>query len=384
MKKQISLVLIVIIMIGFVNPKINVEAAENIQLNALSACLIDGENGRVLFEKNGYDRRAMASTTKIMTLTIALEQGKLDDVVTVSSYAARQPDVQLNINTGEQYYLGDLVYSLMLESHNDVAVAIAEHIGGSVEGFATLMNAKATELGCKDTYFITPNGLDAKDEVGTHSTTAVDLARIAAYAIHNETFVKIVGTRSHTFREINGKRQFTVNNKDIFLDMMDGAIGIKTGFTGEAGYCFVGAVRQDGRTFISVVLGSGWPPNKTYKWKDTKKLMQIGINNYFLKNIYVENDSLAKINVVEGIEDTVLVSSKGNLSILLCDEDEVKVFYEYPCCVNAPVYAGDIIGKVYVYVNGEQIEEFPIVINKNVNKMQYMDYLKRVLGKFLF
>lgn len=382
MKKYLSFILIFTILILSLFPQ-KTYAKQDIQLNALSACLIDGDTGRVLYEKNGYDKRAMASTTKIMTLTIALEQGNMEDVVTISSYAARQPDVQLNVNTGEQYYLGDLVYSLMLESHNDVAVAIAEHVGGSVEGFAALMNEKAVELGCMDTHFITPNGLDAADEEGMHSTTAVDLARIAAYAIQNEQFVKIIRTRSHTFREISGKRQFTVNNKDAFLDMMEGAIGVKTGFTGSAGYCFVGAVKQDGRTFISVVLASGWPPNKTYKWKDTKKLMQMGIDNYFPQLVYEGKEEFTKINVVDGIAQTVSVASEGSLTMLLCGEDEVKVFYEYPCFVEAPVERGEQIGSVSVYINRELYGKFPIILTESVRKITYQDYLNEVIAKFL-
>ncbi len=268
--KRMVCVLLVFLLCVTENMAAFAQEQPTLSLNALSACLLDAESGRVLYGKNETDQRAMASTTKIMTLIVTLENADLNDVVTISKNAARQPDVQLNVNTGEQYILGDLVYSLMLESHNDVAVAIAEHVGGSVEGFAEMMNDKAAELGMENTYFITPNGLDAEDENGRHSTTAVDLARLAAYAIKNENFIEITNTKSYSFREINGKRSFTVNNKNRFLTMMNGAIGVKTGFTGDAGYCFVGALKQDGRTFISVVLGSGWPPDKTYKWKDTR------------------------------------------------------------------------------------------------------------------
>jgi len=218
----------------------NNENGQKLKLNSLSALLMDGENNRVLYEVNGYKELPMASTTKIMTCIIALEQGNLNDVVTVSSYAASMPDVQLNIRQGEQYYLKDLLYPLMLESHNDVAVAIAEHIGGSVEGFATMMNDKARALGCNNTNFVTPNGLDADG----HYTTARDLAVIASYAIKNEDFIKITNTPSYQFKEINNKRSFNVTNKNKFLYMMDGAIGVKTGFTSKAGYCFVGALKR--------------------------------------------------------------------------------------------------------------------------------------------
>ena len=147
-------------------------------LYARSAVLMDADTGRILFEKNGGEQLPMASTTKIMTLLVTLENADLEGEVAVSSYAASMPDVQLNIREGERYRLRDLCYSLMLESHNDTAVAIAEHVGGSVEGFASMMNQKARDLGCAHTYFITPNGLDAQDANGVHSTTAADLAKI--------------------------------------------------------------------------------------------------------------------------------------------------------------------------------------------------------------
>ena len=233
------------------------------KLYALSACLMDAESGRILFAKDAEEKRANASTTKIMTLIVTLENADLDDLVTVSQYAAKQPDVQLNINTDEQYLLGDLCYSLMLESHNDSAVAIAEHVGGSVEKFAEMMNEKAKEIGCKDTYFITPNGLDSEDENGTHGTTAEDLAKILSYCImkspQKEEFLKITQTASYSFHNkiknsdgtiTDGSRSFSCSNHNAFLHMMEGAISGKTGFTGDAGYCYVGAVQRDGRTFV--------------------------------------------------------------------------------------------------------------------------------------
>ena len=246
------------------------EAINSGDLHSLSACLLDGESGRVLYEKDGYTMRANASTTKIMTCILAIEYGNMDDLIDVSKYAAGMPDVQLNIKTGEKYRLGDLLYSLMLESHNDTAVAIAEHISGDVKSFAKLMNEKARELGCYDTYFITPNGLDATENVNGkemfHGTTAADLTRIMAYCIKNPEFLKITQTGSYTFSNkitddkgnvTNGARTFTVNNKNAFLTMMEGAVSGKTGFTGKAGYCYVGALKRDDRVFVVALLGCG-------------------------------------------------------------------------------------------------------------------------------
>lgn len=163
-------------------PEVKTEVKPS-DLYAQSAVLMDADTGRILFAKKGQEALPMASTTKIMTCILALENGTLSDTVKISAEAARQPQVKLGAKEGQKFALEDLLYSLMLESHNDSAVAIAEHIGGSVQEFADMMNEKAEQIGCTDTYFITPNGLDAQDEQGIHHTTAEDLAKIMKYCI---------------------------------------------------------------------------------------------------------------------------------------------------------------------------------------------------------
>lgn len=375
------------------------------ELYALSACLMDADSGRVLYDKNADEVRAMASTTKIMTLIVALEYANEDDIVTVSPYAASMPDVQLNIMAGEQYRLGDLYYAMMLESFNDVAVTIAEYIGECyalnqddrtantdikarsyddskkyVHTFAKLMNEKAKELGCENTYFITPNGLDAEDENGKHSTTAKELAVIASYAIKNERFNDIIGTRQYSFCEVNGTRNCSAYNKDAFLNQMNGAFGIKTGFTGNAGYCFVGALKSDGRTFISVVLGSGWPSNRTYKWKDTRKLMEYGINNFFPRTVFSTIKNYKDVKVKDGMEESTSTCIVGELSLILCEADDVRVVYELEDYIDAPVSAGDVVGKAIIYVNGQRMGSFPITAAVAVERANYIWYLKRLLN----
>lgn len=372
------------------------------ELYALSACLMDADSGRVLYGKNVDEVRAMASTTKIMTLIIALEYGNAEDTVTISPYAASMPDVQLNVRAGEQYRLGDLCYAMMLESYNDIAAAIAEHIGMAyadidindtekrsiddsrkcVSAFAGLMNDKARELGCENTYFITPNGLDAEDENGKHSTTARELALIASYAVKKDDFNAITGTKQYSFGEISGKRSCNVYNKDAFLNQMSGAFGIKTGFTGNAGYCFVGALKSDGRTFISVVLGSGWPSARTYKWKDTRKLMEYGINNFFEQKIFTTVEEYKSVEVTDGIGDSVGTRIEGELSMLISSSDEVKVVYELEDSVNAPVYENDKLGKAIVYVNGERVALFPITASGDVKQVGFNWFLKELMKAF--
>lgn len=317
----------------------------------------------------------MASTTKIMTCIVTLENGNLNDVVTISPYAARMPDVQLNVRAGEQYYLRDLLYSLMLESHNDVAVAIAEHVGGTVEGFTTMMNDKARELECYNTNFVTPNGLDAEG----HYTTARDLAVISSYAIKNKDFLAITNTPSYQFKELkNGSRSFSVSNKNKFLYMMDGAIGVKTGFTGKAGYCFVGAVKKPDRILISVVLGCGWPPSKNLKWTDTKRLMTYGIENYEKRQIFEEID-MEPIYVEKGQSDFIEADIKGDLQLLLRKDEKIKIEYDIPDILVAPIEKGQRIGEVKYYINDSLYASIPVYANNESKRIDYRFCFMRVL-----
>lgn len=339
---------------------------KKLQLYARSAALLDASSGRILFQKDGNKQMPMASTTKIMTCIVILEHASLNDIVTVSSNAAKQPDVQLNVNTGEQYYLEDLLYSLMLESHNDVAVALAEHVGGSVEGFAKIMNQKAQELGCRNTHFVTPNGLDAKE----HYTTAEELCKIAAYAIQNEKFLEIVNMPSYGFTEITKGRTFCVTNKDRFLTMYEGAIGIKTGFTGNAGYCFVGAIKKTDKTLISAVLACGWPPNKNYKWSDTKQLMDYGCRYYTKTKFFTKKITLPDMPVVGGKKEKVSLSVKQESEELLADGSEgQKIVLEIKNKLKAPVKKKQEVGKLYYYINEELYKTEKIYTKETVEEI---------------
>lgn len=356
---------------------------KELKLYAKAALLLDASNNRVLYEKDGYEVLPMASTTKIMTAVLALEYGNLEDEVTVSKRAASMPKVHLGMREGETYKLKDLLFSLMLESHNDSAVAIAEHIGGSVEGFADMMNQKARDIGCENTWFITPNGLDATQGDKIHSTTAYDLAKIAAYAVSNDLFVALVGTKSHQFCELQSGRGFQVNNKDQFLHMMDGAIGIKTGFTNQAGYCFVGALRTQDRTLVSVVLASGWPPHKSYKWTDTKALMSMGVKDYAVKNVE-KKEIPESIDVVNGTEGTVpLCMEWKELPILLADWDKVLVSVEMKEELPAPVAKGEIAGYEKVMINGQLFAMIPVETAEAVGEYTYTYCLTEIVKRYL-
>lgn len=372
MKKIGILFLCLIIISGMKMPVYGEE-----QLYAKSAVLIDGETGRILYGKDPEVPMAMASTTKIMTCIVALEKCEPEKVMTVSEYAAGMPKVHMNAIKGEQYYMKDLLYAMMLESYNDVAVVVAENVAGSVENFAELMNQKAKEIGAVNTNFVTPNGLDAEE----HYSTAYDMALIGAYAVKNEEFVKIVTTSSYSFSDITGKRSVSVSNKDAFLTMDQDAIGIKTGFTGTAGYCFVGAVKSDGRLFVSCVLACGWPPNKTYKWHDTEILMNIGKEQYHYKTILEDNRQL-DINIENGTKDKIKARVDSGSGMLLSDNDEVeiKTSFDY----QLPVNQNDTIGSVDIYVNNQVVEQHKIIAMQSVRKYDYSYCIEKMLDYFMF
>lgn len=364
------------------------------ELHALSAVLMDGDSGRVLYEKDGKTPLANASTTKVLTCIVALESSPGDDYVQVSQNAASQPEVRLGLQKGEQYYLEDLLYSLMLKSHNDTAVAIAEHCGGTVEGFARMLNRKAKQIGCKDTYFITPNGLDAQDENGKHHTTAEDLALIMRYAIKNKTFLHISQTRDYTFSEITGKRTFSVHNANALLDMMDGVLAGKTGYTSQAGYCYVCAWEEEGKTFVVSLLGCGWPNHKTYKWSDTKKLLSYGAYNYDYET-YWQEPHTSKILVTAGVENMQNIGEKVYLrgkcsvtsedrekEILLKKGEAVTCKTEIPQKVSAPVLKGEKLGRIAYYLDGKLIASYPVYAERSVEKISFKWYTEKVFHDF--
>ena len=354
------------------------------QLHAQSAVLMDADSGRVLYGKEENQIRPMASTTKIMTCILALEEMEKNQMVTISDYAAGQPKVHLGVQSQERYYLKDLLYSLMLESHNDSAVAIAEGIAGSVESFADRMNRKAKELGCNHTYFVTPNGLDDSDEDGTHSTTARDLAMILRYCMMQspmkEEFLEITQTRSYQFTDVDGKRNFICTNHNAFLDMMEGALTGKTGFTADAGYCYVGGLRQNGKTFIVALLACGWPNHKSYKWEDTRALMEYGMNEYEYRNVWQEV-SIPDVFVTNGvrkqspfesnIQIEAHVDGKEDIPVLLRDDEQVKVQTEVESSVEAPVVKGETLGIVRYILEGEEIASYDVIADESIEKRTF-------------
>ena len=402
MKKFLADLLSILLFLHLIVIVLPVEAGaasgdDSLALYAQSAVLMDADTGRILYAKNAEEQRPMASTTKIMTLILALENANPDDIVMISDYATSMPDVQLHLRAGEHYRLGDLLYSMMLESHNDSAVAIAEHVAGTVPAFAVLMNAKARDIGCYDTYFITPNGLDAEDSGGVHSTTAFDLARILRYCImqspKREEFLKITRTGAYSFSDVEGVRTFTVGNKNAFLHMMEGALTGKTGFTGNAGYCYVGALRQEKRTFIVALLACGWPNNRSYKWSDTRKLMNYGLEHFTYRNVWQE-PKLPELPVKNGIPDSGnleeearirlrLSSEEPDLKLLLSEGEQVQVETHIPQEVTAPVEPGTLLGSVRYLLDGQVVKVYTVEAAEDVEAVTLGWCLEKLWRKYI-
>lgn len=402
-------------------PNRNYEISNNsdeLRLVSKAACVYDCNSKRLLYSKNANERLPMASTTKIMTCIIALEYGDLEDEFIVSNYGASMPDVQLDAIKGDSFKLKDLLYSLMLESHNDVAVVIAENIGAlelgcnvkiedwdnskkCVKVFSDLMNDKVKELGLSNTNFVTPNGLDADK----HYTTAYELACITAYALENKEFREIIGTYNYQLISKQGRR-YSVNNKNQFLHQYKGAIGCKTGYTSKAGYCFVGAIDREEHDLVSVVLGCGWPPNKSLKWQDTKKLMDYGVEKYQLKEINIDNSILNKKNIKKynnlSNDDTndsnvnnLITVDNGNkkvyikpyiskkYNILLSEKEKVRIKVKIIDTLVAPIKKGQIIGYAKVIIDKYEYKIEPIRADRGVRLITLKEKFTELLHFFL-
>jgi len=399
--KKPVLLSILMILVFLVQQPMYVQADEaTLRLYAKAAVLMDADSGRVLYDHCGDEQLAMASTTKIMTLIVTLENASLDDTVEVSSYAASMPQVRLGMRKGEQYRLRDLVLSLMLESHNDSAVAIAEHVGGSVEQFAVLMNQKAAEIGCEKTCYITPNGLDAEKDGKFHSTTARDLALVMSYCItkspQKEAFLEITRTPNHSFTDLSGARNFSCVNHNAFLGMMTGALSGKTGFTNKAGYCYVGALRRDGKTFVVALLACGWPNHKTYKWSDTRALMEYGLAHYEYRSfdeveipdmatedIIVRNGQSDRIGGRMYIPVEIAADETGLEGLLMHEDEKVTITLQKVKELTAPVREGQTVGYISYAVGNQEWKRICIVTTGEMKAVDLEWCIRRVLEKWM-
>lgn len=353
-------------------------ADEGLGLKSRSAVLMEAESGRILFELNADEPMAMASTTKIMTCIYAIERGNLDDVVTVSKNAQSQPRVKMGLSEGEKLKLKDLLYALMLESSNDAAVAIAEHISGSEQAFCREITEKAAEIGAENTVFETPNGLD----LGDHHSTAHDMAVIAVYALKNSTFRDIIKTPAASFS--SDRRSYSFTNKDRLLSEYKGAIGVKTGYTGKAGHCFVGAAERDGMTLISTVLASGWGSSgKAAKWSDTKKLLDYGFDNYKMKEIFSGEDFAGEFDVQNADKPKGRAVFFEGLRLPLKEGETPDIKLEFSDNIQASVRPRDKVGEAVVFLDGSEVGRVGLVSDEFIERHTFDYIFFKIVGRWI-
>lgn len=359
-------------------------SVEEPKINARAAIIYDRTTKQIIWGKNESEKRPMASTTKIMTAIVVLENSNLSDVVTISKKAAGTGGSKLKISTGDKITVNDLLYGLMLRSGNDAAVALAEYVGGSIEGFADLMNKKAKELGLSNTNFVTPHGLDNED----HYTTAYELAVITDYALNNETFAKIVNTKS-TAISINGNNRNIYNTNEL-LGYMQGVDGVKTGFTNGAGRCLVTSCTRDNNQIITVVLGCDTKKQRT---SDSTKLIEYAFKNYTRINLEEKiqnefenwqqiNSKRIYINKANNQEISLELGEihKKIIPIKIGEERNIKIEINAIYNYEAPVEEGRKIGNIIVKNNEEIMDSIDIICSKTVEKKNIFSYLIELIS----
>ena len=352
-------------------------------INSRIGIIYDRKSGKVIWGKNENKRSAMASTTKIMTCIVVIENADLNAEVKVSAKAAGPGGSRLGLKKDDKITIKDLLYGLMLRSGNDAAVALAEYVGKDKEGFANLMNKKAKELGLKDTHFVTPHGLDDPE----HYTTAYELAKIADYALKNEMFAKIVGTKEHTIN-INGYAKQLCNTNEL-LGYLQGVSGVKTGFTNNAGRCLVTSVNRNDFEIITVVLGAD---TKKIRTADSINLIEYAYENYKYLNIEdIVNEKFGnwkeinkkRIQVEKGKNKTVVLKLREikNKVIPVKKSDIDNINIEINCLyyLKAPIEKGDVIGNLKITLNEEVVEVVDIVNNEEIKKKDRKDYFLEFL-----
>ena len=393
-KRMVSWILVVIIYILCVYNATEIFAKDNLRLYASSYALTDASTGRVLVGKNENLEMANASTTKILTCIVALENCDLDENVVISEQAASQPKVRLGMGVGEIYPLRDMLYGLMLESYNDCAVAIAEHVAGSTEKFAIMMNQKAAEIGCENTFFLTPNGLDMEQENQFHHTTANDLCKIMAYCVwgssEKDSFLEITQTKDYSGSANN--HTYTFVNRNALLGQIDGLLTGKTGYTAKAGYCYVAAYEKDGERYCVALLACGWPNNKNWKWQDTHTLLNYAINNYDMKRVIVEE--IQEEIVVDGYiyppqfwmlnrQDIIKITAEEHeYAVLLGNNENVRKEVLLYSNMILPIKKEQIMGQCNIYIEDTLLDTIMLVAKDESNTWELKDILKVSLSQF--
>lgn len=404
-KKIINICIIFMVCLSYINVIFADDECENIDFNEVNkvietvakvedlpkinsryAVVIDKNNKTVIYGKNENTKTKMASTTKIMTCLVVLENANLRDVVETSAKAAGTGGSKLKFKKGDKISVNDLLYGLMLRSGNDAAVALAEHVGGSIEDFATLMNKKAVELGLKNTHFETPHGLDSDN----HYTTPYELALLTTYALENNIFKTIVGTKSCSIN-INGIPR-TIFNTNELLGNLNGVYGVKTGFTNGAGRCLVTAIKRENLDAICVVLGADTKKDRT---ADSVKLIEYTFKNY--ESINISNKINEEFEKWKSINEKRIVIKKGikpstkikldeynikTYPIKKNSENDIKIEINGNLNINAPVRKNTKIGELKVFYDDKCISEIDILTNENIRGKTVFDYIYEMIKDY--
>ncbi|MER2058208.1 MAG: D-alanyl-D-alanine carboxypeptidase family protein [Niallia sp.] len=372
MKSRKFIILTIITSILFL--AIPQNSSAQMYVSAQSAILMEQDSGRVIFEKDAHTQRRIASITKIMTAILAIESGKLDETVTVSNNAIRAEGSSIYLQEGEKIKLENLVYGLMLRSGNDAAVAIAETVGGSLDGFVYLMNQKAEEIGMKNTHFANPHGLDDHED---HFSTAYDMALLTRYAMKNDTYKKIAGTESYRSESSNNKWDRVWKNKNKLLtSLYEYSTGGKTGYTKRAKRTLVSTAEKDGVSYIAVTL------NDPDDWDDHINMFETAFKQYKMVQVVEEG----KIKTVKDkfYKNKVYLKSTVDFPVTKKEEDLFKVEYKLTKVKKDwqrnQEDVPEIVGEAKIYLDDKLVDSVPIHFkhDKNKESKSFLDYFKNM------
>jgi D-alanyl-D-alanine carboxypeptidase (penicillin-binding protein 5/6) len=344
------------------------------EITAKSAILIDGASGRVLYEQNAHERLPQASTTKITTALVALENAKLTDRIYIPYDFINPGESSIYLEPGEVHTLEDLMYSLLLKSANDAGDAIAIGVAGSVEKFLDLMNQKVRDLGLKNTHYANTHGLHHED----HYSSAYDLAMITREVIQHNEFRKIITTKRHTLPWAGNEYQRVVYNGNKLLNNYEGADGVKTGYTRQAGSCLVGSATRNGMQLIAVVL------NCNNMYDEVAKLLDYGFQNYQKKDFFYKHQVVQEIIVKGGKEEKIKVLADKALSIALTEEElaQAEQSLYLPEEVKAPVKKGQRMGAAVIKINDKITLTTELIASHDVEKRSFFSSLwYKICGK---
>lgn len=350
----------------------SVFAVDYPDISASGAVLIDSDTEQVLYEKNAHAKMSMASTTKIMTVLIAVESGKMDDVVTVDEKIYIE-GTAIGFEKNDKITVEDLCYAALLESGNDAAVLIAEHFAGSEEAFSKIMNTKAEEIGMTDTNFVTASGLDDKE----HYTTAYDMAVLGVYAVKNDEFKKICSTKTYTSHFVDSDKVRYFSNHNKLLRYVDGVFGIKTGFTKKSGRCLISACERDGKTLVVSTLKA---PDD---WNDHDALYEYGYSLFEKQNL-VYNKPITNICVIGSDKKIIATETHGAKEISVLKNSKIKTEIHLKRFFYAPIKKHDILGEIKFFQNKKLIATHQITAAEDADVIEELKYNNKNIFKKLF